>query len=201
MTMGRISTVTVFASSSTRVDGLYVDVATTMGRLLGEAGLTMVFGGGRIGLMGAMFDGMRQAGGYIIGVTTRQFLDLEQASPHCDELIVAETIEERKAQLIGRADAIIVLPGGIGTYEEFFDAFVGRMLGHHDKPIALVNTDHALTPLIHMIEDGIDRRFISHGVRELLNVFDTPQAALHFVLTQPPKQVDPSTLVPSGDWK
>ena len=196
--MSDIKLVTVFCGSSTRADTAFLHMAEELGRLLGERGLSLVFGGGGVGLMGSMFLAAKQAGAGTIGVTTTQFVELEQAVPDCDELVVVETMEERKKILV---DPIIVLPGGLGTYEEFFDAFVGRVLGHHAKPIALVNTLQALDPLLHMIDDGIRHKFISHGVREYLHVRDTPADAIDAVLAGDEHFVDPSRMVPSGDWE
>lgn len=199
--MSDIKRITVFSGSSTRADQVHLDAATHLGTLLGERELTLVFGGGGVGLMGAMFQSAKASGAGTIGVTTRQFVKLEQAVPDCDEMIVVETMAERKRELIERGDAILVLPGGLGTYEEFFDAVVGRTLGHHSKAIALVNIDQALDPLHQMIEDGIHRRFISHGVRDFLHICQTSEEALDRVLHSKEELIDPSRMVPSGDWQ
>ena len=199
--MSQIKNITVFASSSTRADQIYLDAAEKLGQLLAERGLTLVFGGGGIGLMGALHQGAKAAGGSTIGITTTQFVQLEQAVPDCDELIVVETMAERKKKLIERGDAILVLPGGLGTYEEFFDAFVGRVLGHHNKAMVLVNIEGALDLLCQMIDDGIERKFINQGVREFLHVFATGNEAIDHVLNSTEHAVDPSKMVPSGDWE
>ena len=199
--MSQIKNITVFAASSTRADQVHLDAAEELGNLIGERDLTLVFGGGGVGLMGSLYEGTKAAGGGTIGITTTQFVELEQAVPDCDELIVVETMAERKKELIDRADAILVLPGGLGTYEEFFDAFVGRVLGHHSKTMVLINIEGALDPLCRMIDDGIDRKFINQGVREFLHVFTTPADALEHVLSTTEHEVDPSKMVPSGDWE
>ena len=198
--MTSIKNITVFAASSTRADQIYQDAAVELGTLLGQRDLGLVFGGGGVGLMGGLFKGAKAAGGRTIGITTTQFVELEQAVPDCDELVVVETMAERKKKLIERGDAILVLPGGLGTYEEFFDAFVGRVLGHHRKAMVLVNIGGALDPLCRMIDDGIDRKFINQGVREFLHVFTTVTEAIDHVLTTTEHEVDPSKMVPSGDW-
>ncbi|MCH2134522.1 MAG: TIGR00730 family Rossman fold protein [Phycisphaerales bacterium] len=198
--MGEIKRITVFCGSSTRADAVFLEAAARLGTLIGERGLTLVFGGGSVGLMGAVYAAAKAAGAKTIGVTTKQFVELEQAVPDCDELVVKESIGDRKQILLDRGDAILVLPGGLGTYEEFFDAFVGRVLGHHTKAIALVDIDQALSPLVNMIEDGIHRKFISHGVRDYLHICQTPEDALDRVLMGTEHVVDPSRMVPSGDW-
>ena len=177
-----------------------MDAATNLGKILAEKKLGLVFGGGGIGLMGAVFDAAHAAGAHTVGVTTEQFVSLEQVVPHCDELLIKKTLAERKKLLIERGDAIIVLAGGLGTYEEFFDAFVGRVRGHHFKPIGLVNTNGVMDPLISLIEDGIAKKLISHGVRDYLHVRNTPADVLEAILNSPEHFVDPSRMVPSGDW-
>ena len=199
--MTKIKAVTVFCSSSTRADAVFMDSARLMGELLGKHGLSLVFGGGSVGLMGTLFEGAQAAGSRTIGITTRQFVELEQAHPHCDELMVMETLAERKHALIDRGDAVIVMPGGLGTYEEFFDAFVGRVLGHHAKPIGLVNVNGALAPLNTLLKDGIANKFISGGVMEYLHIHDNPADTLEAILSHPEHVVDPSLMVPSGDWE
>lgn len=199
--MPTIKNITVYCSSSTRADSILMEAARDLGGILAKKKLGLVFGGGGVGLMGALFESARSAGGHTIGITTEQFVTLEQVVPHCDELLVKRTMAERKELLIERGDAIIVLAGGLGTYEEFFDAFVGRVLGHHSKPIALVNTDGIMDPLIALIEDGISRKLISHGVRDYMHVVDTPAEAIEAIMNSPEHFVDPSRMVPSGDWE
>ncbi|MAT81087.1 MAG: TIGR00730 family Rossman fold protein [Phycisphaerae bacterium] len=199
--MSTIKSVTVFCSSSTRADAVFMDAAREMGTLLGRRGLSLVFGGGSVGLMGTLFEGAQAAGAKTIGITTRQFVELEQAHPDCDELLVMETLAERKKALIDQGDAVIVMPGGLGTYEEFFDAFVGRVLGHHEKPIGLVNVNGALDVLVNLLEDGISNKFISRGVMGYLHHHETPEETLEAIITNPTHVVDPSLMVPSGDWE
>ena len=199
--MPTIKNVTVYCSSSTRADASLMEAARDLGTILAAKKLGLVFGGGGVGLMGALFESAHEAGAHTIGITTEQFVTLEQVVPHCDELLIKKTMAERKELLIERGDAILVLAGGLGTYEEFFDAFVGRVLGHHSKPMAIVNTDGIMDPLITLIEDGISRKLISHGVRDYLHVRDTPEAAIEAIMNSPEHFVDPSRMVPSGDWE
>ena len=177
-----------------------MDSARQLGEMLGKHGLTLVFGGGSVGLMGALFEGAQSAGARTVGITTRQFVELEQVHPDCDEMVVMESLAERKQALIEHGDAIIVMPGGLGTYEEFFDAFVGRVLGHHAKPVGLVNVKGALSTLVQLIEEGIKNKFISGGVKQYLLVNDTPEESLKAIMTHKGHTVDPSLMVPSGDW-
>ena len=198
--MNQIKTITVYASSSTRSDPRLAVAAEELGLRMAQAGVSLIFGGGGVGLMGSLYEGARAGGGRVIGITTEQFVHLEQAVPDCDELVVVKTMAERKTQLLARGDAIIVLPGGLGTYEEFFEAVVARVLGHHVKPLVLANIDRTLDPLLAMIDDGIQRRLISGGVRDFLHVRTTPEEALHAALHSQEELVDPGRMVPSGDW-
>jgi uncharacterized protein (TIGR00730 family) len=137
--------VTVYCSSSTRVSQSLHDGAKLIGQALAAAGVTLVFGGGSVGLMGAVADGCRSGGGRVIGITTKLLVELEQADPRCDELEVCDTMRERRKRLLELADGVLVLPGGLGTLEEFFEALVGRQLAEHGAPIGLVNIDGAWT--------------------------------------------------------
>ena len=104
----------------------------------------------------------------MVGVITRLLMELEQGDPDCDELIVVDTMRERKRLLVERGDGFLVLPGGIGTYEEFFETLVGRQLREHEKPIGIINTDDFYRPLLDLFEHGEETRFIRPGTRDLL---------------------------------
>jgi uncharacterized protein (TIGR00730 family) len=131
---------TVYCASSNDIDDSYRESARLVGEALVERGISLVFGGGRVGLMGEVARTVRAGGGRVVGVITSVLMDMEQGDEECDELIVVDTMRERKKLLVERSDGFIVLPGGIGTYEEFFETLVGRQLGEHNKPIGIVNT-------------------------------------------------------------
>jgi uncharacterized protein (TIGR00730 family) len=120
-------------------------------------------------------------------VITRQFVALEQAWDGCDEMVVVDTMRERKAGLEGRADAFVVLPGGLGTFEELFEILVARYLGHHRKRIAMVNDRGYWDPLKVLLEHAIEHKFVRPAVLELLSFHGDPVAALD------------AALVPAGD--
>src|SRR5882762_9791059 len=136
--MSSIQAVTVYCSSSRSVAPVYFDAARELGREIACAGWTLVYGGNNIGLMDAVACACRSAGGRVIGITPQLMVDEGIADPHCAELIVTTTMRERKALLEARGDAFVALPGGIGTFEEFFEVLVGRMLGYHAKPIVVL---------------------------------------------------------------
>lgn len=166
--------ITVYCSSSTVLDADFHGPAVEIGRELAQRGITLVYGGGSVGLMGEIARACREAGGCVVGVITQRLVAMERADHACDELIIVETMRERKRILAERGDAFLILPGGVGTYEEFFEILVGRHLGEHDKPIGVVNSRGYYNPLIAMIEHGIEHRFIQPSMRE--KFFIEPEA-------------------------
>ncbi len=158
--------ITVYCSSSTFLDPDFHEPAIEVGRELARRNITLVYGGGSVGLMGEIARACRACGGTVVGVITRKLVAMEKADNECHELIVVDTMRERKAILEARGDAFLILPGGVGTYEEFFEILVGRHLGEHDKPIGVVNSGGYYNPLVAMIEHGIEHRFIPVAMRE-----------------------------------
>ena len=190
--------ITVYCSSSTRASQRLHDAAREIGRTLAERGVTVVFGGGSIGLMGALSEGCKEAGGRLIGITTTQLVDLEQASDICDELEVFDTMRERRKRLLELADGVLVLPGGLGTLEEFFEALVGRQLAEHGSPIGLVNIGGAMNSLLLMLDDLVHHRFVRASAKNLFFVESEGVTAVDRLLKTPCGLVDPTRMVPSG---
>ena len=180
----QIGAVTVYCSSSSYLHEDYLESARTMGRLLATSGRSVVYGGGKLGMMGAVSESCRGAGGRVVGIITERLRDAEQMDPENDENIVVKTMRERKALLESRADALLVLPGGVGTLEEFFEVFVGKLVGEHDKPIILLNLndpDNAggfYDPLLAMFEHVIASRFAKAAMMDLMDVCATPEEAI-----------------------
>jgi len=180
----RIGAVTVYCSSSNDLRGEYLAVATEIGSGLARSGRTLVYGGGRVGLMGAASKACREGGGRVVGIITERLKQAEQLDPENHENIVVGTMRERKALLETRGDAMMVLPGGLGTLEEFFEILVGRLLGEHAKPIIVVNSadpdapGRYYDPLIAMFDHMIRSRFARRGVMTLFDVCDTAEEAL-----------------------
>lgn len=144
----------------------------------------MIYGGGKLGMMGAVASSCRRAGGRVVGIITDRLRDAEQMDPENDENVVVATMRERKALLESRGDAILVLPGGVGTLEEFFEVFVGKLVGEHEKPIVLLNmpdpdnTGGYYDPLLAMFRHVIASRFAKAAMMELLDVCETPEEAI-----------------------
>ena len=176
-----IHAVTVYCSSSSDIDPVYLDAGRQLGRAIAGAGWTLVYGGNRIGLMAAVADAARAAGGKVVGITPQLLVDHGIGDDECDELVVTAGMRERKALLEQRGDAFIVLPGGLGTFEELFEILVGRMLGYHAKPIVFLNVANYYGPLLAAIEHGISEKFIKPRARQAYEVAETVDAAISYV--------------------
>jgi uncharacterized protein (TIGR00730 family) len=186
-----IQAVTVFLSSAKRVDRVYFDAARALGSAIAKEGWAVVYGGNYIGCMASLADGAREMGGKVIGITPKLFVDENVADTLCDELIVTESMRHRKQMLEQRGDAFIALPGGLGTFEEFFEIVVGRQLQYHQKPVILLNIDDFYTPLLQMIDRGVEQHFIRETARKIITVATSVPHAIDLL-----KQADQVT--PSG---
>ena len=164
-----MKSVTVYCSSSGALEPHFTQGARDLGHALADRGIALVYGGGSIGLMGECARAAKERGGRVIGIITTKLMDLEQGWSGCDEFVVVDTMQQRRRILMDRADGYVVLPGGLGTYEEFFEVLVARQLGDHHKPIAIVNHDGYYDPLVAMIEHGIEHRFVRPAVRGVLS--------------------------------
>lgn len=210
--MPRLASVTVYCSSSEALHADHFESARRFGKLLAESGRSLVFGGGRVGLMGETARAARSAGGFTLGIITERLKAAEQLDESNSENMVVKTMRERKALLESRGDAMVVLPGGLGTLEEFFEILVGRLLGEHDKPIVILNPRDPdgpgngnaggfYDPLLEMIEHMIRSRFAREGVRELFDVRPTPEAVmarLDELERSPGARPSLESLVPAG---
>ena len=197
----RIHAVTVYCSSSSDIASAHFEAGRELGAAIVRQGWTLVYGGNRIGLMGAVADAAREAGGKVVGITPQLLVDHGIADEHCDELVVTPGMRERKALLEERADAFIALPGGLGTFEEIFEIIVGRVLGVHDKPIVLLNVDNYYGPLLAAIEHGIEQHFIRPKARRAYFVAETVEAAVDHVRNSPqtaPSPASPASSEPSA---
>ena len=183
----QIRAVTVYCSSSSKVAKPFVEATAALGRAIAQNRWKLVYGGNAVGLMGVLAEGCRAAGGKVVGVTPQLFIDKNVHDARCDELVVTNTMRDRKAILEERGDAFVALPGGLGTFEEFFEIVCGRQLGYHAKPIVLLNVDGYYNPLLAMIEHGLESNFIRPRARELFYVARTVSDAVeHLHHSRPP---------------
>lgn len=191
-----MKSITVYCGSSTQLEQSYHDAAEVIGKWLGEKELTLVYGGGCIGLMGEVATSAAERGARVVGVITHKLVAHEQANESCDELIVVNTMQERRTLMMEKGEAFIVLPGGIGTYEEMFEVLVGRQLGDHSKPIGIVNVGGYFNPLIDMLNHGITHNFIREAVHKLIYINSCPESVLNHITSTEVSQPPPEDILP-----
>ena len=192
-----MNSITVYCSASEGLDKGFNDAAEEVGRLLAEHGIELVYGGGAVGLMGVIAKACKAAGGKVTGIITEHLLESEQGWDGCDELIIVDSMRQRKRQLIDRAEGFLVLPGGLGTYEEFFETLVGRLLEEHRKPIGILNDRGHFDPMMAMLRDGIDKRFITEPTMELVQIDDDAASLLKRLIESKPVEIDPDRFYPA----
>lgn len=168
----------VYCGSSDAIPPVYVEAARAMGRALVARGLTLVFGGGRTGLMGAVADAALQAGGQVIGIMPRQFNTPVLAHVGLSQMILVDSMHQRKALMAEMGDAFVALPGGFGTLEELFEILTWAQIGMHRKPIGVLNVEGYYDPLLAMIEHARHQGFIYAEHRALIVCESTPMALL-----------------------
>jgi hypothetical protein len=165
-----ISRVLVFCGSSPGARPEYAQEADALGRLLAERGLGLVYGGARVGLMGAVADGALTAGGEVVGVIPRQLVEHEIAHTGLSELHEVTTMHERKALMAELSDAVVALPGGTGTLDELFELFTWSQLGLHRMPIGLLDVACYWQPLLALLDHMVAERFLRAEHRQTLLV-------------------------------
>jgi uncharacterized protein (TIGR00730 family) len=173
--------VCVYCAASSRLAEKYFAAARALGAGIAQRGWSLVYGGGGVGLMGAVAEAVRTNGGTVVGIIPQALLDREQAYLQADDLIVTTTMRERKQLMDDHADAFVTLPGGFGTLEEVLEIMTLRQLAYHDKPIVLVNIAGYFDPLLHMFERVFDEGFAHGRFRDLYSVVDSSEAALELL--------------------
>jgi uncharacterized protein (TIGR00730 family) len=173
--------IAVYCASSSTIPEVYFEMGRELGRMMAERGATLVYGGGRVGLMGVVSHSIYQHGGKIIGVIPYFLEKLEVGNHDVGELIMTEGMRERKAIMEERADAFITLPGGFGTFEEVFEIVTGRQLGIHHKPMVIINTNGYYDTLIAQLKRAVEENFIKQPHLDMIHVAATPQEALDYI--------------------
>jgi uncharacterized protein (TIGR00730 family) len=173
--------VCVFCGSSNSVPGVFFEAARQTGRALASSGWTVVYGGARNGLMGALADSALEAGGRVVGVIPRTLVEWEAAYDGLSELRVVETLQERKALMVELSDGFLTLPGGFGTLDELFEVLTWAMLRMHDKPCVLVNTDGFYNDLLAFAKRAGEAGFVSEESGRRLLVAPDPASALRLI--------------------
>jgi len=167
-----IKSVCVYCASSQNVEQFYIELARKIGGLLAKNHIHCIYGAGSTGLMGGLADGVLSQYGAITGIIPHFMCEREWNHTDLPELIMVETMHERKELMMKKADVAIALPGGIGTLEELVEAITWRKLGLFDKPIYIVNSNNYYRPLIDMLEKAIDEKFMEEEDRNLWKVVD-----------------------------
>jgi uncharacterized protein (TIGR00730 family) len=170
--------VCVFCGSSAGAAPVYAEAARRLGQALAARGLELVFGAGHVGLMGALADAVLAAGGRAVGVIPQALVDKELAHGGLTELVVVDTMHQRKALMADRADAFAALPGGFGTADELFEILTWSQLGLHGKPVGLLNVAGFFDPLLSWLDRAVVDRFLRPEHRELLRVAGAPDELL-----------------------
>jgi len=187
-----MKTVCLFCGSSRGGNPRYIEGAFKMGSLIARRGMTMVYGGAAVGLMGAAAKGCLESGGRVIGVMPENLVKLEVAHAGLTELIVVPSMHERKAKMNGLSDGFITLPGGIGTLDETFEVITWRQLSLHEKPVGILNIDGFFDPLMAFLDRVVRDGFLREEHRTMLITGTDPEGLLDRMENHRP--------APSGKW-
>lgn len=177
----KIKSVCVFCGSRVGDNPAYALAASHLGTLLASKNIQLVYGAGNIGLMGLVADACLAANGKVVGVIPTKLVEKEVAHKGLTELIVVESMHERKALMAMKSDAFVALPGGFGTCDELFEILTWAQLGIHHKPIGILNTDGFFNPLLAWIDQMIDQGFVKQRFKELLLVAEKPDELMELV--------------------
>lgn len=170
--------VCIFASSSSRINKLYADAASELGVLLARSGTEVVFGGGGIGLMGKLADSILENSGTITGVIPHFMKDQGWGHSEVNEMIVTDDMGERKKQMFEMSDAVVALPGGVGTLEELTEAITLKQLGLFRGPIIILNTLNFYKSLIEFFEHMVSEYFLRHEHTAIWDIAETPEEVM-----------------------
>ena len=180
----------LYGASSNEIDSGYINATEELGKLIGLKGHNLVYGGGASGLMGAAARGVKTGGGKIIGVAP-DFFQVDGVLFHdCTEFIYTKTMRERKQIMEEKSDAFIVTPGGIGTFDEFFEILSLRQLGRHDKPIAVFNINGYFDSMKAMIDFAISEKFITESSGRLVKFYSNPLDIIEYFENYIPSEYD-----------
>ena len=198
----KLKSLCVYCGSSPGLRASYIEAAEEFGRLIATEGITLVYGGGNVGLMGALADSVLQAGGNVIGVIPERLAAKELAHNGLSELHLVGSMHERKLKMAELSDAFVALPGGAGTIEEIFEVFTWTQLGFHVKPCAFLDVDQYYARLFQFLDHMAEQRFITKEHLDSLISGDDPADLLRKLRNYTPAIVDkwldrtPTKLIP-----
>ena len=173
-----LKSVCVYCGSSAGSSPVYTEAARSLGHELARQQITLVYGGGHVGLMGVVADSVLEQGGRVIGYIPQSLMDREVGHEGLSELHVVADMHERKAGMADSSEAFIALPGGLGTMEELFEALTWLQLGMHRKPCAVLNIDNYYDALLQFLDHSVHQGFLKQLHRDMLLVGETPEALL-----------------------
>ena len=187
----------IYGASSTLIDNSYIKAGEKLGRVMSEHKHSLVFGGGASGLMGAVARGMTEVGkGKIIGIAP-SFMNVDGILYEgCTDFIYSETMRERKQLMDENSDAFVVTPGGIGTFDEFFEILTLKQLGRHNKPIAILNTNGYYDHLKSFLQNCIDEKFMNPACADLIYFADEPEDIISYIENYIPRENTVSVFKP-----
>lgn len=179
----------VFGAASAHIDDIYIKTVENLGEEMAKRGHSLVFGAGATGLMGAAARGVKKGGGFIHGVIPHFFREegVELIYEECDKITYTQNMAERKKTMEDEADAFIITPGGVGTFEEFFEVLTLKQLGRHDKPIAVLNIENYYDDLEKFMKTVTERKFITFKCWEMYSYFNTVDEALNYLENYKPQ--------------
>lgn len=171
----------VYGASSNAIDPAYLQAGELLGREMAKRGHGLVFGGGANGMMGASARGMSEIGGEIIGVAPTFFNVDGVLYEACTQMVYTETMRQRKQIMEEQADAFVMTPGGIGTFEEFFEILTLKQLGRHNKPIAVLNTKGYYDAMDQMLKTAVEQNFMKEACLDLYGIFEDVNVLLDYL--------------------
>jgi len=188
--VSEIRRLAIFCGSNPGLRPDYVEAARSLGRMLAQRGIGVVYGGSNVGLMAALANAMEDELGDIIGVIPRMLVEREVANTALRDLRIVDSMHQRKAMMVELADGFIALPGGIGTLEEFFETWTWAQLGMHAKPCGLLNVAGYFDPLLEFLDHAVAEKFVRDVHRGMVVVESDPAALLaRFETYEPPRVV------------
>jgi uncharacterized protein (TIGR00730 family) len=196
-----MKTICVFCGSSPGGSPVYVNAAKQMGTLLAKSGITLVYGGGSVGLMGELARSALAAGGRVVGVIPQKLFDLEVALGGLNELHVVTSMHERKALMEELAEGFVALPGGLGTFEETFEILTWAQLGLHQKPVGFLNVNGYYDRLSAFLDHAMQEQFVQDIYRKMILQDETPEQLLKKMQAYSPPHTDKAAWVKALDAK
>ncbi|MBV6479954.1 MAG: LOG family protein YvdD [Ignavibacteria bacterium] len=185
-----MKSICVFCGSNSGKGTKHLQTAQRLGKLIAEKNLTLIYGGGNIGIMGELANTVLQYNGDVTGVIPENLVQREAALKEVTNLIVVNSMHDRKAKMMELSDGFIAMSGGIGTLEEFFEVWTWAQLGIHSKPIGLLNTDNYFGGMIEFLTNSVSQEFLKREIFEMIIIDDNAESMIERMNNYTPLQVD-----------